>query len=48
MEQVLINFILRGGPPWGFRIKQRLNRVVVSKVRIILSSLLCQSRALHC
>lgn len=29
---ILINFILKGGPPWGFRIKERMDRVVVSKV----------------
>lgn len=29
---VIINFVIKGGPPWGFRIKQRSNRVVVSKV----------------
>lgn len=29
---VIINFVIKGGPPWGFRIKQRGNRVVVSKV----------------
>uniref|UniRef100_T1JWL1 PDZ domain-containing protein n=1 Tax=Tetranychus urticae TaxID=32264 RepID=T1JWL1_TETUR len=29
---IVINFILKGGPPWGFRIKQRGNKVIISKV----------------
>ena len=29
-----LNFTLKGGPPWGFRIKQRRDRVIVSKVSI--------------
>ncbi|RWS09394.1 hypothetical protein B4U79_04173 [Dinothrombium tinctorium] len=29
---IIINFVLKGGPPWGFRIKQRANKVIISKV----------------
>ncbi|XP_075586619.1 uncharacterized protein LOC124489911 isoform X5 [Dermatophagoides farinae] len=28
----VLNFILKGGPPWGFRIKQRNGNVFISKV----------------
>ncbi|RWS25173.1 hypothetical protein B4U80_06701 [Leptotrombidium deliense] len=28
----IVNFVLKGGPPWGFRIKQRANKVIISKV----------------
>ena len=31
---VIINFVIKGGPPWGFRIKQRGHRVVVSRVSL--------------
>lgn len=29
----VLNFVLKGGPPWGFRIKQRNGNVFISKVR---------------
>lgn len=28
----ILDFVLKGGPPWGFRIKQRGDKVFVSKV----------------
>ncbi|XP_054167060.1 uncharacterized protein LOC128964485 isoform X2 [Oppia nitens] len=34
----VLNFTLKGGPPWGFRIKQRRDQVIVSKIN-------CGSRA---
>ncbi|CAG2101331.1 unnamed protein product, partial [Medioppia subpectinata] len=38
VEVHMLNFTLKGGPPWGFRIKQRRDRVIVSKIN-------CGSRA---